>query len=76
MEPARSETRRRRQVREAVSAVAEDLANTPAICRRSYVHDTVVAAFETGRLHRLGRKLKAPAGRVEVLAEIVGKGSG
>ena len=73
VEPAHSEARRRRQVREAVSAVAEDLANTPAICRRSYVHDTVVAAFETGKLQRLAPKLKAPAGRVEALADIVGK---
>jgi DNA topoisomerase I len=75
LQPARSQTRRRRQVREAVSAVAEDLANTPAICRRSYVHATVVAAFETGKLQRLGRKLRGPAGRVEALAEILGKNS-
>src|SRR5262249_26451680 len=75
IEPARSEARRRRQVRDAVAAAADDLANTPAICRRSYVHDAVVTAFEKGRLQRLANKLKAPAGRAEVLAELVGGGT-
>src|SRR5204862_3303177 len=46
VEPAKSERGRRRQVKEAVTAVSEELANTPTICRKSYVHQTVVAAFE------------------------------
>ena len=50
VEPATSERGRRRQVKEAVTAVSEELANTPAICRKSYVHQTVVAAFENGKL--------------------------
>ena len=75
MEPASSETRRRRQVREAVAATADDLANTPPICRRSYVHDTVVSAFENGALKRFSRTLKrrSTARRAEVLARIVAK---
>src|SRR5215212_5290136 len=44
--PAESERMRKRQMREAVTAAAEELANTPTVCRRSYVHDTVFAAFE------------------------------
>ena len=35
IEPASSERGRRRQVREAVTAVSEELANTPTICRRA-----------------------------------------
>src|SRR4029079_10501617 len=50
VEPAASERGRRRQVKAAVTAVSEKLANTPAICRKSYVHQTVVAAFENGKL--------------------------
>src|SRR5204862_168254 len=39
--PAASERGRRRQVKEAVTAVSEELANTPTICRKSYVHQTL-----------------------------------
>ena len=31
------------QVRSIVSEVAEGLSNTPTVCRKSYVHDAVVA---------------------------------
>ena len=37
---------------------AEDLANTPAICRKSYVNGTVVTAFEDGMLERFSETLK------------------
>ena len=53
-EPADSERQRRRQVREAVVEIAEELANTPTVCRTSYVHDAVIAAFEAGALKRHG----------------------
>src|SRR5258706_6110914 len=42
--PAASARGRRRQVLEAVRAAADELSNTPAICRKSYVHDTIVTA--------------------------------
>ena len=58
IKPAANARARRRQVLEAISAAAKDLANTPAICRKSYVHDTVVTAFEQGILQRFSRKLK------------------
>jgi DNA topoisomerase I len=51
-EPAESVARRKRQVQAAMSTVAERLGNTPAICRKSYVPETLVAAFESGRLQR------------------------
>ena len=55
VEPATSERGRRRQVKEAVTAVSEELVNTPTICRKSYVHQTVVAAFENGKLRKVFR---------------------
>ena len=58
VEPASSERGRRRQVKEAVTAISEELANTPAICRKSYVHQTVVAAFENGKLAKFSETLK------------------
>jgi DNA topoisomerase I len=73
-EPAASERQRRRQVLAAVRAVADDLANTPAICRKSYVHATVVAAFENGVLERFAQTLKgcrSPTRRAQVLAQII-----
>jgi DNA topoisomerase-1 len=59
MAPAKSERRRRSQILEAVRLVAEELDNTPAVARRSYIHASVIDAFEEGRLLRLKRSLKA-----------------
>ena len=60
VEPASSERGRRRQVKEAVTAVSEELSNTPTICRKSYVHQTVVAAFENGKLAKFSETAEAP----------------
>jgi DNA topoisomerase-1 len=76
--PATSERGRKKQVLEAVRAAAEELVNTPAICRRSYVHDTVVTAFEKGLLERFASTLKScrsPAARETALAQIVAAAS-
>lgn len=76
-EPADSERQRRRQVREAVIEVAEELANTPTVCRTSYVHDAVIAAFEAGALKRSrARKAKSPETQAELLARIVTRHAG
>jgi DNA topoisomerase-1 len=72
--PAESERGRRRQVKEAVTAVSEELANTPAICRKSYIHQTVVTAFENGKLEKFSEGLKgrrSPAHREQLLAQVV-----
>lgn len=72
--PAMSERGRRRQVKEAVTAVSEELTNTPAICRKSYVHQTVVAAFENGKLEKFSQGLKrrrSPVHREQLLAQVV-----
>jgi DNA topoisomerase-1 len=73
-EPAESAAGRRRQIQAAVEVGAADLANTPTVCRTSYVHETIVAAFENGKLRRFSETIKdcrSAAGRERVLAEIV-----
>jgi DNA topoisomerase I len=72
--PAASARARRRQVLEAVREVAEDLHNTPTVCRRSYVHDTVVSAFEDGVLESFADVLKnnrSALRREQLLAKVV-----
>jgi DNA topoisomerase I len=49
-------TRARKQIAEAVKDAAEALANTPAVCRASYVHPAVVEAHANGVLARLDRR--------------------
>jgi len=36
---------------EVVAAVAKELGNTPAVCRTSYIHPTVLTGFGSGELH-------------------------
>jgi len=74
-EPAPSERARRGQVRSAVSAVAAKLANTPTVCRKSYVHDAVVAAFEKGALARTAKPRRSSVANAEALARIVARHS-
>lgn len=72
--PAPSARGRNRQIMEAVRASAEELANTPTICRKSYVHETVVTAFEEGLLERFSSGLKrcrSPARREQVLLQVI-----
>ncbi|HLZ31110.1 MAG TPA: DNA topoisomerase IB [Chloroflexota bacterium] len=40
----------KRLVSEAIKNVAHDLGNTPAVCRKAYVHPSVVNAYLTGAL--------------------------
>jgi DNA topoisomerase I len=72
-EPATSKRARRRQILDAICEAAAELGNTPAICRKSYVHETVVSAFENGALERFAETLRASrstAKRAKVLAEV------
>jgi DNA topoisomerase-1 len=72
--PAASARGRRRQVLEAVRAAADELSNTPAICRKSYVHDTIVTAFEDGILERFAATMKgyrSQSKREQLLAQVV-----
>ena len=49
-ERGESQARRKRQVKQAIQVAADDLANTVTICRKSYVHEAVIEAFEKGKL--------------------------
>lgn len=71
--PADSERQRRRQVREAVVGIAEELTNTPTVCRTSYVHDAVIDAFESGTLNRTRVKRAKTETQAELLARLVAK---
>ena len=72
-EPATSKRARNRQVLDAICEAAAELGNTPAICRKSYVHETVVNAFEDGALERFAETLRASrstARREQILAKV------
>ena len=74
LEPKQSARGRRRQILATMRRVAEELANTPAVCRRSYVHAAVVEAFESGRLRKMAgkhRSLRPAARRERMLANIL-----
>jgi DNA topoisomerase-1 len=49
-EPPGSKTAANRAVVEVIREVASDLGNTPAVCRKSYVHPAVIDAFIAGEL--------------------------
>jgi DNA topoisomerase I len=63
--PATSARARNRQIMDAVKASAAELANTATICRKSYVHETVVTAFEDGLLERFSLRLKRSRSQVD-----------
>ncbi|MFZ1170824.1 MAG: DNA topoisomerase IB [Bradyrhizobium sp.] len=72
--PATSERGRKRQVGDAIRAAADQLSNTPAICRKSYVHDTIVTAFEDGILERFAATMtgyRTQKKREQLLAQVV-----
>jgi DNA topoisomerase-1 len=73
-QPADSDSGRRKQIAEAVRNAAEDLANTPTVCRKSYVHEAVVQAFEDGVLEEYADALKTTRSstkREEILGEVI-----
>ena len=75
-EPATSKRARRRQILDAICDAAAELGNTPAICGKSYVHETVVNAFEDGALEKFAETLRSTrsgARKVEVLAKVAAR---
>jgi DNA topoisomerase-1 len=65
--PCRTKKEFQRAVVSAIDDVAGRLGNTRAVCRKSYVHPAVLAAFEGGILtrafaRRAGRGARPPAG--------------
>jgi DNA topoisomerase-1 len=53
LQPAASATDAKRNISSALKAVAARLGNTPAICRKCYVHPEVLAAYLDGKLASL-----------------------
>jgi DNA topoisomerase-1 len=49
-EPCSSETQGKKMVVQAIAAVAQKLGNTPAICRKCYVHPRIIEAYMEGVL--------------------------
>jgi DNA topoisomerase-1 len=45
---AETKTQTNKNIVRAVKSVAEHLGNTPAVCRSSYIHPTVIQAYEQG----------------------------
>ncbi|HEV7259666.1 MAG TPA: DNA topoisomerase IB [Bosea sp. (in: a-proteobacteria)] len=54
-----TETGRKRQLADIMRAISERLVNTPAVVRKSYVHEIVLRAHATGRLRRAYDKARA-----------------
>lgn len=73
LEPKPSERGRKRQLLATMREIAAKLANTPAVCRKSYVHAAVVESFESGALQRIakGARPRSAATREKMLAQIL-----
>jgi DNA topoisomerase I len=68
--PPRSETEGKRNVATAMRLVAAELGNTPAICRKSYVHPIVVARYlDEGETIRLPERHRSSASEYAHSAE-------
>jgi DNA topoisomerase-1 len=72
-EPESGDRKRRAQIRNVVTEVAEELGNTPTVCRTSYVHGSIVTAFETGKLPRLRKPGRSIERKAELLARLVSR---
>jgi DNA topoisomerase I len=78
LERPETEAAAKRNLRTAVDAVAGTLGNTPAICRKCYVHPEVVEAYLAGDLagHFAGRRRRAGLRPEEsALLDLLGKRS-
>ncbi|HLA54951.1 MAG TPA: hypothetical protein VK623_02530 [Flavobacterium sp.] len=83
--PYTSETDCKRKIVEVIDAVAEKLGNTRTVCRKYYVHPTVIAAYEKGAIDKYktvkdvtGNELNAEEEALvkllenETIAEVIG----
>lgn len=62
--PCATRNEARKEVTQAMRDIARQLGNTPAICRKSYVHPRVVEAYVAGELTRCVQSPRAPAQRL------------
>jgi DNA topoisomerase-1 len=63
VEPASSKRARRAQIAAVMNEIADRLCNTPTVVRRSYVHDRLIEAFESGKLQSIGKKVRRQRSR-------------
>jgi DNA topoisomerase-1 len=66
LEPPAAETEAKKTIADAVRSVAARLGNTPAICRKCYVHPRVIEAYRQGELAALGAATAADAAPPEL----------
>ena len=74
LDPKASQRGRNRQLLETMREISAELANTPAVCRKSYVHTAVVRAFECGDLQKIAKRagnLRSAAGRERLLVQVL-----
>jgi DNA topoisomerase-1 len=57
-EACTSETEGKKNIVQAITAVAKRLGNTPAVCRKCYVHPAVLESYLCGALHRAAEELR------------------
>jgi len=67
LRPAHSASAGRRNVAAAIEAVAAQLRNTKAVCRKCYIHPAVVDAYLAGHLQRTMRGLRDERGVVRLI---------
>jgi DNA topoisomerase-1 len=57
-----TKTHTTRQLVEVVKTVARELGNTPAVCRKCYIHPALIQSFQRGEFHgRLGALADHPS---------------
>jgi len=54
--PSQTVTEAKKKMRDAIEVAAKKLGNTPAICRKCYVHPAVLEAYASGAMHALAVK--------------------
>jgi DNA topoisomerase-1 len=59
---AATETGMKRQLADIMRVISQQLVNTPAVVRKSYVHEIVLRSYATGKLKRCYDKARSRAG--------------
>jgi len=65
--PPASATAGRRTLKQAVEAAAQTLRNTPAVCRKCYIHPAVMESFLSGKLQQAMRGSSEEAALIALL---------
>jgi DNA topoisomerase-1 len=60
-EPCDSATQLKKNIVEAIKSVSHQLRNTPAVCRKCYIHPAVLDAYQSGAMTTLLADLTPPA---------------